>query len=44
MRKTLPDAERFVQADAKTILWRSAGSFSLDVAEIEQTVKIANEA
>jgi predicted ATPase/DNA-binding SARP family transcriptional activator len=36
LRQALPDADRFIQADAKTIQWRSDAPFILDVAEFEQ--------
>ncbi|WP_026735484.1 AfsR/SARP family transcriptional regulator [Fischerella sp. PCC 9605] len=38
LRQALPDADRFVQADAKTIQWRTDAPFTLDVAEFEAAI------
>jgi DNA-binding SARP family transcriptional activator/predicted ATPase len=36
LRHALPDADRFLSADAATLCWRADASFSLDVAEFER--------
>jgi len=35
LRDALPNADRFLQADAHTLQWRAEGPFTLDVAEFE---------
>ncbi|HXV98389.1 MAG TPA: BTAD domain-containing putative transcriptional regulator, partial [Anaerolineae bacterium] len=35
LRHALPEADRFLQADAHTLQWRSEAPFSLDVADFE---------
>ncbi len=44
LRNTLPDADRFLQTDAKSIQWRPDAPFSLDVAEFEQHLQTAQKA
>ncbi len=44
LRNTLPDADRFLQTDAKAIQWRPDAPFSLDVAEFEQYLQTAQKA
>src|SRR4051794_31016525 len=36
LRHALPDADRFLSADATTLCWRADAAFSLDVAEFER--------
>ena len=36
LRHALPDADRFLYADANTLCWRADASFSLDVADFER--------
>lgn len=36
LQHTLPDADHYLIADAQTLRWRPASSFSLDVGEFEQ--------
>ncbi len=38
LRQALPDADRFLQTDAKTIQWRIDAPFILDVAEFETAI------
>jgi hypothetical protein len=42
LRLALPEADRFLQADAQTVRWRSDAPFTLDVADFEQALKQAN--
>lgn len=44
LRQALPDADRFLQADAKTIQWRTDAPFTLDVAEFEAAIAQAEQA
>lgn len=44
LRSTLPSAEQFVVADAKTIQWRPDASYRLDVADFEQSLAQASVA
>ncbi|MEP0752771.1 AAA family ATPase [Trichocoleus sp. Lan] len=44
LRRVLPDADRFIEVDTKTLQWRSDAPFTLDVAEFERTVAQAEEA
>ncbi|GIK43345.1 MAG: transcriptional activator [Chloroflexota bacterium] len=37
LRLALPEADRFLQADAQTVRWRSDAPFTLDVADFEQS-------
>jgi len=38
LHQALPDADRFLRADAQTVQWRPDAPFSLDVAEFERAV------
>jgi predicted ATPase len=42
LRHTLPDADRFVYADANSVCWRSDAAFQLDVAEFERALTVAD--
>lgn len=44
LRRTLPDADRFLAADELTMQWRDDASFWLDVAEFEAHLKQARSA
>ena len=44
LRHALPDADRFLAADATTLCWRTDASFSLDVAEFERLLMQAEAA
>ncbi len=44
LRRALPEPERFLETETKTVRWRPDASFSLDVAEFEQLVASAEEA
>lgn len=44
LRRVLPDADRFLQADAKTLHWQLHAPFTLDVADFESAVALAEEA
>lgn len=44
VRKALPDADRFLTADAQTLQWRPAAPFVLDVDEFEGAVERASSA
>lgn len=44
LRQALPDADRFLQSDAKTIRWQQDAPFTLDVAEFEIAIAQAEEA
>src|SRR5262249_19770306 len=38
LRRTLPEADNFLHADAKVVQWNPHAPFTLDVAEFEQTL------
>ncbi|MFE1747816.1 hypothetical protein [Coleofasciculus sp. H7-2] len=38
LRRVLPDADRFIEVDPKTLQWRSDAPFTLDVAQFERVV------
>jgi DNA-binding SARP family transcriptional activator/predicted ATPase len=38
LRRALPEADRFLEIDAKTLQWRADAPFSLDVAEFESAL------
>src|SRR3954447_1398543 len=38
LRHTLPDANRFLYADANTVCWRTDTAFQFDVAEFEHAL------
>jgi predicted ATPase/DNA-binding SARP family transcriptional activator len=40
LHSALPDADRFLRVDAKTVQWRPDGPFSLDVAEFELAAQV----
>jgi DNA-binding SARP family transcriptional activator/predicted ATPase len=42
LRHALPDADRFVSADANTVCWRPDAAFQLDVAEFERALAVAD--
>jgi DNA-binding SARP family transcriptional activator len=42
LRHALPDANRFVSADANTVCWRPDAAFQLDVAEFERALAVAD--
>jgi len=42
LRYALPDADRFLQADARTLGWRHDAAFFLDVAEFERALTLAD--
>lgn len=44
LRNALPEAERFVQIDAKTINWKADPDFYCDVSTFEKHLKLATEA
>lgn len=44
LRRALPDADRFLLVDAKTLQWRVDAPFTLDVAEFEQAIHAAKQA
>jgi DNA-binding SARP family transcriptional activator len=44
LRHTLPDADRFLQADASTVGWRSDAPFELDVTRFEHALVLADAA
>ncbi|MCB9079783.1 MAG: AAA family ATPase [Anaerolineaceae bacterium] len=44
LRSALPDADRFLHIDAKTVQWRTEAPFSLDVITFETTVTEAENA
>lgn len=44
LRRALPESERFLETETKTVRWRPEGRFSLDVAEFEQLVAGAEKA
>lgn len=43
LRQVLPDVDRFIQAEAKTLQWRLDAPFTLDVAEFEAAIKVAEQ-
>jgi DNA-binding SARP family transcriptional activator/predicted ATPase len=44
LRYALPDADRFLHADARTVGWRHDATFFLDVAEFERALALADAA
>jgi DNA-binding SARP family transcriptional activator/predicted ATPase len=44
LRRALPAAERFLHADASTLCWHSGASFTLDIAEFERALQLAEAA
>jgi DNA-binding SARP family transcriptional activator len=44
LKQTLPEADRFVHTDAKTLQWRPDAPFRLDAAEFEQACAQAEAA
>ncbi len=42
LRYALPDADRFLHADARTLGWRHDAAFFLDVAEFERALALAD--
>ncbi len=44
LRRSLPDADRFLYADSKVLGWQPDAPFTLDVADFEAAVKRAEEA
>jgi DNA-binding SARP family transcriptional activator len=44
LRRSLPDADRFLYADAKVLQWRPESPFRLDVADFEGSLAQAAEA
>ena len=44
LRQALPDADRFLQTDAKTIQWRLDAPLALDVADFEAAIAQAEDA
>ena len=44
LRRALPESERFLESEARAVRWRADARFSLDVAEFEQLVSLAEEA
>jgi DNA-binding SARP family transcriptional activator len=42
LRHGLPAAERFLQIDARSVAWRADASFTLDVADFEQSLQQAD--
>ncbi|MBE7468341.1 MAG: tetratricopeptide repeat protein [Anaerolineales bacterium] len=42
LRQALPEADRFLVADAQTVQWRLETPFALDVADFEQSLAQAN--
>lgn len=43
LRHTLPDADRFIEVDRKTLQWRTQAPFLLDVARFEEALEAAEE-
>ncbi|MEX0272245.1 BTAD domain-containing putative transcriptional regulator [Leptolyngbyaceae cyanobacterium UHCC 1019] len=41
LRRDLPDAEQFLLVDAKTLQWQPNAQFTLDVAQFEKAIKVA---
>ena len=39
LRQALPEADRFLQADAQTLRWRPEAPFRLDVADFESAAQ-----
>jgi DNA-binding SARP family transcriptional activator/predicted ATPase len=44
LRQLLPEGERFIAADAKTLQWRPDAPFTLDVGDFERTLARAQDA
>src|SRR5262245_40553602 len=44
LRHALPDADRFLDADASTVRWRPDAPYTLDVAEFELALNLADTA
>jgi DNA-binding SARP family transcriptional activator/predicted ATPase len=44
LRRALPDADRFLHVDVKTLQWGPDAAFTLDVAEFERAIAQAHEA
>jgi len=44
LRYALPDFDRFLQVDARTVGWRSDAAFSLDVDDFERALALADSA
>jgi predicted ATPase/DNA-binding SARP family transcriptional activator len=44
LRRALPDADRFLNADANTMGWRLDAAFQFDVAEFERALAVADAA
>ncbi|MBF2047921.1 MAG: NACHT domain-containing protein [Elainella sp. C42_A2020_010] len=44
LRQLLPNADTYIQTDAKTMQWRSNAPFTLDVAEFQTAIHTANAA
>ncbi|HEV2426148.1 MAG TPA: AAA family ATPase [Terriglobia bacterium] len=44
LRYALPDSDRFLQVDARTVGWRSDATFFLDVQEFERALALADSA
>lgn len=44
LRKALPEADRFIRADAQTLTWRHDAPATLDVAAFEDALNRADEA
>jgi DNA-binding SARP family transcriptional activator/predicted ATPase len=44
LRHALPDADRFLRADSRTLQWARDAPLSLDVAEFENSLMLAEEA
>jgi DNA-binding SARP family transcriptional activator len=44
LRQGLPDADRFLEVDRRTLQWREASSYELDVARFEEALARADEA
>ena len=44
LRHTLPDAESFLHADARTLRWRPEASYELDAPDFERALARAEEA
>jgi len=42
LRHALPDADRFLTADANTVCWRSDAAFQIDVAQFEHALAAAD--
>ena len=44
LRHSLPDADRFIDVDRKTLQWRTSSPYELDVARFEDALERAGEA